>query len=118
VNMASDSVPAQAPPGELMRMVAARPTGEGLDESTAPVPVPPTWGRVRPGWDQVPATADRVPPGWDRVSRLEAEWPVLDFLERGALPGAVPSARLHARSVLREWALARSLRPSSRWSRN
>ena len=32
-------------------------------------------------------------------------WPVRDFLELGALPGAVPSARLHARQVVWEWAL-------------
>jgi anti-sigma regulatory factor (Ser/Thr protein kinase) len=34
--------------------------------------------------------------GWDRNS----------YLELGALPGAVPSARLHARQVLWEWGLA------------
>jgi anti-sigma regulatory factor (Ser/Thr protein kinase) len=32
-------------------------------------------------------------------------WPVRDFLELGALRGAVPSARLHARQVVWEWAL-------------
>jgi anti-sigma regulatory factor (Ser/Thr protein kinase) len=32
-------------------------------------------------------------------------WPVGDFLELGALPGAVPSARLHARQILWEWSL-------------
>jgi anti-sigma regulatory factor (Ser/Thr protein kinase) len=30
-------------------------------------------------------------------------WPLHSFLELGALPGAVPSARLHARHLLWEW---------------
>ncbi len=33
-------------------------------------------------------------------------WPLRNFLELGALPGAVPCARLHARHVLYEWGLA------------
>jgi anti-sigma regulatory factor (Ser/Thr protein kinase) len=37
----------------------------------------------------------------DRAS----EWPRQSFLELGALDGAVPSARLHARHVLWEWGL-------------
>ncbi|HUY48283.1 MAG TPA: ATP-binding protein [Streptosporangiaceae bacterium] len=36
---------------------------------------------------------------------MAGHWPVQDFLELGALPGAVPSARLHARSILWEWGL-------------
>jgi anti-sigma regulatory factor (Ser/Thr protein kinase) len=32
-------------------------------------------------------------------------WPLQSFLELGALPGAVPCARLHTRHVLREWGL-------------
>lgn len=32
-------------------------------------------------------------------------WPLRTFLELGALPGAVPCARLHAKHVLREWGL-------------
>jgi anti-sigma regulatory factor (Ser/Thr protein kinase) len=35
-----------------------------------------------------------------------AQWPYRSFLELGALPSAVPCARLHARLVLREWGLA------------
>ncbi len=34
------------------------------------------------------------------------EWPLRDFFEFGALPGAVPCARLHARLVLAEWGLS------------
>jgi anti-sigma regulatory factor (Ser/Thr protein kinase) len=37
------------------------------------------------------------------AGRLVGEWPLHSFLELGALDGAVPSARLHARYVLREW---------------
>jgi hypothetical protein len=47
-----------------------------------------------------------VPPAQDRGMDMAAEWPVQDFLELGALPGAVPSARLHTRQILWEWALA------------
>jgi anti-sigma regulatory factor (Ser/Thr protein kinase) len=36
---------------------------------------------------------------------MAAGWPVQDFLELGALPGAVPSARLHTREMLWEWSL-------------
>lgn len=36
---------------------------------------------------------------------MAGQWPVRDFLELGALPGAVPSARLHARQIVWEWAL-------------
>jgi len=33
------------------------------------------------------------------------QWPMRDFLELGALPGAAPSARLHARQIIWEWEL-------------
>lgn len=33
------------------------------------------------------------------------EWPLRSHLELGALPGAVPCARLHAKQVLWEWGL-------------
>lgn len=33
------------------------------------------------------------------------QWPLRDFLEYGALPSAVPSARLHARQIAWEWGL-------------
>jgi putative ATP-grasp target RiPP len=36
---------------------------------------------------------------------MPGEWPLRDFIELGALPGAVPCARLHARAVLWEWGL-------------
>jgi anti-sigma regulatory factor (Ser/Thr protein kinase) len=37
---------------------------------------------------------------------MAAEWPLHSFLELGALPGAVPCARLHAQHVLWEWRLS------------
>lgn len=33
-------------------------------------------------------------------------WPLADRLELGALPSAVPCARLHTRAILAEWGLA------------
>jgi anti-sigma regulatory factor (Ser/Thr protein kinase) len=36
---------------------------------------------------------------------LAHAWPLRDFIEFGALPGAVPCARYHARQVLWEWHL-------------
>ena len=40
---------------------------------------------------------------------MNSQWPLQDFLELGALAGAVPCARLHARQVLWEWGVLRSL---------
>jgi anti-sigma regulatory factor (Ser/Thr protein kinase) len=37
---------------------------------------------------------------------ITTPWPLQSYLELGALPGAVPCARLHARQVLWEWRLA------------
>jgi anti-sigma regulatory factor (Ser/Thr protein kinase) len=37
---------------------------------------------------------------------MAGQWPLQSFLELGALPGAVPCARLHARQMLWEWKLA------------
>ena len=36
---------------------------------------------------------------------MTGQWPLQDFLEFGALPGAVPCARLHARQLIWEWGL-------------
>jgi hypothetical protein len=55
-----------------------------------------------PGHHRLPpvtvADAARFPP-------FAARWPLRTFLELGALPGAVPCARLHAHNVLAEWRL-------------
>src|SRR5262249_24745318 len=41
-----------------------------------------------------------------RAAPFAVQWPCHSFLELGALAGAVPSARLHARLVLQEWGIA------------
>jgi anti-sigma regulatory factor (Ser/Thr protein kinase) len=48
----------------------------------------------------IPPLAD--PQGED----LTGQWPLRSFLEFGALPSAVPCARLHTRQMLWEWELA------------
>lgn len=65
-------------------------------------------GTAAPGYARRPAQSGApvpVPPFQDRGAGMGAEWPLRDFLELGALPGAVPSARLHARQILWEWSL-------------
>src|SRR5208282_6845994 len=50
--------------------------------------------------------AVRIPPFAARQEGSPvAQWPLHSFLELGALAGAVPCARLHARHVLWEWGL-------------
>jgi len=46
-----------------------------------------------------------MPPSWPEELSLVARWPLRDFIELGALPGAVPSARSHCRQALWEWHL-------------
>ncbi len=46
------------------------------------------------------------------------QWPLRDFLEYGALPSAVPSARLHARQIAWEWGLSALARMSGCRSRS
>jgi anti-sigma regulatory factor (Ser/Thr protein kinase) len=43
---------------------------------------------------------------------MKGAWARRDFIELGALPGAVPCARLHARQVLREWGVLTELSDS------
>jgi anti-sigma regulatory factor (Ser/Thr protein kinase) len=50
---------------------------------------------------EMPLTAAEVLDG-----RVTATWPLCSYLELGALPSAVPCARLHATQVLWEWGLA------------
>src|SRR5216683_3484977 len=48
----------------------------------------------------------RIPPFMTRRRHsMNSKWPLQDFLELGALAGAVPCARLHTRQVLWEWGL-------------
>lgn len=65
-------------------------------------------GTAAPGFTRSPRRSGAlvpVPPAQDRGTDMAAGWPVQDFLELGALPGAVPSARLHTRQLLWEWSL-------------
>ena len=60
-------------------------------------------GFVRsPGQSRAPVP---VPPTQNRGTDMAGQWPIRDFLELGALEGAVPSARLHAQHILWEWRL-------------
>lgn len=43
--------------------------------------------------------------GVARIAPFAARWPCQSYLELGALPGAAPCARLHARQLLWEWGL-------------
>lgn len=53
----------------------------------------------------VPGSSERIPAGLAAFAPFAARWPWQSCLELGALPGAVPCARLHARQVLWEWGL-------------
>lgn len=65
-------------------------------------------GTAAPGFARSPRQSLApvpVPPTQNRGTDMARQWPIKDFLELGALGGAVPSARLHARSILWEWSL-------------
>ena len=89
------------------RMTTARqisPGGYARRAGTASAEEPPSYGN---SCARQPSLAVRTPPfaGPPGHSRT-GDWPLQSFLELGALPGAVPCARLHARHVVREWGLA------------
>jgi len=46
-----------------------------------------------------------APPAHRQAEDLADGWPLRDFIELGALDGSIPSARYHARHILREWQL-------------
>ncbi len=46
-----------------------------------------------------------VPPLRHRGDWMTGAWQLRDYIELGALPGAVPCARLHARQLMWEWRL-------------
>jgi anti-sigma regulatory factor (Ser/Thr protein kinase) len=58
---------------------------------------------ARPG--SAPTTGQSPQPG-HTVPTGSADWPLTDSLDLGALPSAVPCARLHTRAILAEWDLA------------
>lgn len=67
-----------------------------------------TAGRAAPagGTARQPAGAVPVPPLADpQGNDVTGRWPLRSFLELGALPSAVPCARLHTRQLLWEWGL-------------
>jgi anti-sigma regulatory factor (Ser/Thr protein kinase) len=58
--------------------------------------------------------AVRIPPLKDpRGNDVTGPWPLRSFLELGALPSAVPCARLHTRRLLWEWGLHTALGDSA-----
>ena len=64
---------------------------------------PGTGGHARPAADRAAA---RIPPLLDPHGEdVTARWPLRSFLELGALPSAVPCARLHTRQLAWEWQL-------------
>ena len=69
-----------------------------------------TGGHPRLAAGQAPHGHHHQPPATRadaaRAAPFAAQWPYRSFLELGALAGAVPCARLHARLVLLEWGLA------------
>jgi anti-sigma regulatory factor (Ser/Thr protein kinase) len=66
-------------------------------------------GRIGPAADSIarqPASVVRIPLVVDpQGNDVTGRWPLRSFLDLGALPGAVPCARLHTRQLLREWQL-------------
>jgi anti-sigma regulatory factor (Ser/Thr protein kinase) len=67
-----------------------------------------TPGRAVPvnGTTRQPGRAARIPPLADpQGNDLTGRWPLGSYLELGALPSAVPCARLHTRNLLWEWGL-------------
>lgn len=75
---------ARAAGGGTGTVPGTAPARRGPVKSRAPVPVLPSHAHAAAGADQ---------------------WLLRDFLELGALPSAVPCARLHARLVIQEWGL-------------
>src|SRR5712691_7194412 len=47
-----------------------------------------------------------VLPSQRQGTNMADNWPLRNYLEFGALPGAVPCARLHTRKLLWEWRLS------------
>lgn len=53
-----------------------------------------------------PEPGSDVGPAFMKGSPVGTSWPLMDTLTLGALPTAVASARLHARALVNEWAMA------------
>jgi len=85
---------------EALSRSRAHPGGRSLP--AAVLAGPPGWREAAPGPGPVPQP---LPPPAHPGAGLAGGWPWVDFLEFGALPGAVPCARLHTRHILWEWRL-------------
>lgn len=79
------------------------PASTFLSAPTA-APLPPA--HFAPSAARYIHTVTAVPSAVPRERMLPGRWPLGTFLELGALEGAVPSARLHARYVVQERGLA------------
>jgi anti-sigma regulatory factor (Ser/Thr protein kinase) len=75
--------------------------GHARHSGTTRQPAPPAGPGPRPPGNPVRIPALSDPHGNDVTGR----WPLASFLELGALPSAVPCARLHTRQLLWEWQL-------------
>jgi anti-sigma regulatory factor (Ser/Thr protein kinase) len=62
----------------------------------------PAAGAALPGAAGICGTGDALVPPVPGLTDGSG-WPLRSFLELGALPGAVPCARLHAKQLTREW---------------
>jgi hypothetical protein len=86
----------------------ARAAGSGVTTVLVGTGVPALGLSNRLGDTRVPD-----PPSSRKGNITFSEWPLRTFMELGALAGAVPCARLHARQVLWEWAVTAELRENS-----
>lgn len=94
--------------GRTSTKAAPRSRGDGA--RAAPGGTGTVSGAAAPGFMRSPRQSQApapVPPTVDQEKGMAYQWPVRDFLELGALPGAVPSARLHAKQIAWEWKLSR-----------
>lgn len=70
-------------------------------------------GTVQPcGGSEPSSGVGSVFPAGTQRTPSRRPWPLQSYLELGALPCAVPCARLHSRQVLWEWGLARLGEPA------
>src|SRR6266566_1261040 len=105
-----------ASPGPAITGPRPRPwSGRRATAGGSPVPRPGP-GRARPAPGRAHAVSGAAttgqggatapaPPTANARPYAAGPWPLRESLELGALPGAVPCARLHARQILWEWAL-------------
>ena len=87
---------------------SAPPYGGSYSPASSGPYSPPSSGEYSlaiPGGYYGPVATAREDPAREDPAR-SGQWPLQSRLELGALPGAVPCARLHARLVLTEWGQA------------